>query len=208
MPSCRRRSVILAAPLVLLTGLSITALPAPAHEFTGGDLEILHPNAPPTPPGVSSAAGYLVVVNDGDRADRLIGGDASPFADDVEIHRTTIENDVSRMRRLGDGLEIPAGSTVRLDPGDTHLMFIGLTAPLVDGDRHAATLVFERAGKIEVEFAVEPFDTSEAPAETTDHGDMNHGAMDHGEMDHSGGSVDAMADDDRDAGETSVLDVN
>jgi len=179
------RRHVTSAPLtrVLLSLSMLVATPLLAHDFTVGDLEIAHPSAPPTPPGVSSAAGYLVIVNTGETDDRLIGGSA-PFASGIEMHRTTVVDDVARMRRLEEGLAIPAGATVRLDPGDTHLMFTGLAETLPDGERLPATLVFERAGSVEVEFAIERPETGDAPAEAMDHGDMNHGDMDHGETDH------------------------
>ena len=176
----------------LLACSAFVAAPGGAHEFAAGELRILHPSAPPTPPGSGSAAGYLVIVNDGAEDERLLGG-AAPFAEDVELHRTTVEDDVARMRRLDEGLEIPAGTTVRLDPGATHLMFTGLNAPLVDGERRSATLRFERAGEVPVEFAVEraaagsdtaPAAPGAAGHEDMDHGQMDHGQMDHGEMDH------------------------
>ena len=50
----------------------------------------------------------------------------------------------------------PAGATVTLAPQGLHVMFMGLDAPLVAGASIPATLVFERAGEIAVEFKVEP----------------------------------------------------
>ena len=207
-PTSHRRPAlpaVLALLALAVTGgaATLTSAPLAAHEFTGGTLELVHPNAPPTPPGVSSAAGYLVIVNSGDEDDRLLGGSA-PFASGIELHRTTVEDDVARMRRLDDGLAIPAGSTVRLDPGETHIMFTGLAEALPDGERRPATLVFERAGEIEVEFAIEPPDTSGASADAMDHGSMHHGEMDHGEMDH--GEPVEMTDGEKDRRSGTTLD--
>jgi len=192
--SRRHRRLGLGAVLAVLSPLvptiGLVSPSAVAHEYTVGELEIRHPYAPPTPPGVASAAGYIVVVNTGTESDRLLGGTA-PFADGIEIHRTTVEDDVSRMRRLDTGLEIPPGATVRLDPGETHLMFAGLDTALAEGERRPVTLAFERAGEVEVEFAIERDGGADAPVEHegmdhegADHGEMDHGEMDHGEMDH------------------------
>ena len=138
----------------LLLALSLEATPSMAHQYVAGDIEVVHPYAPPTPPGVAMAAGYMEIVNHGKEDDRLIGGKVD-FAHDVQIHQTVVENDVSRMRQLKDGLVIPAGSSVKIEPMGIHLMFANLMEPLVDGDRQSATLYFEKAGELEVEFAIE-----------------------------------------------------
>ena len=62
---------------------------------------------------------------------------------------------VMRMRELKGGVEIKPGQTVELKPGSIHLMFVELTRPLQKGDRIKGTLVFERAGKVDVDYAVE-----------------------------------------------------
>lgn len=186
--------------VILCATVALAAAPLVAHEFRGGNLDLLHPSVPPTPPGANVAAGYVVIVNSGTEDERLLGGSA-PFADGVELHRTTVENDVARMRRLDDGLAIPAGATVRLEPGGMHLMFVGLAEPLHDGERRPVTLVFERAGDVELEFAVERPGPGGEPAETTDHGGMDHGAAHH---DREGATSDEAMKDEagRQGGET------
>ena len=59
-----------------------------------------------------------------------------------------------QMRELKDGLNIPAHGSVGLSPGGYHLMFTHLTHPLTKGESVKATLNFEHAGPIEVEFSV------------------------------------------------------
>ena len=60
------------------------------------------------------------------------------------------------MRPLADGLEIPAGREVKLEPGSSyHLMFMGLKAPAVEGVKFPGTLTFEKAGAVKIEFAVD-----------------------------------------------------
>jgi len=59
---------------------------------------------------------------------------------------------VATMRRLENGVEIGPGQTVELKPGSYHLMFMGLRAGLKEG----STLVFEKAGSVEVEYRVAP----------------------------------------------------
>ena len=64
------------------------------------------------------------------------------------------ENGVMQMRELKDGLAIPAHGSVGLAPGGYHLMFTHLTHPLNKGETVKATLNFEHAGPVEVEFKV------------------------------------------------------
>ena len=92
------------------------------------------------------------VRRSGAAPDRLTGGTAD-FAT-VEIHQMSSENGVSHMRELKDGLNIPAKGSVGLSPGGYHFMFTHLTHPLTKGENVKATLNFEHAGAIEVEFSV------------------------------------------------------
>jgi hypothetical protein len=65
-----------------------------------------------------------------------------------------MEGNVMRMRELESPLEIKPGETVTLAPGGMHLMMMGLKAPLKQGEKVPLTLVFEKAGKIDVELDV------------------------------------------------------
>lgn len=186
-----------AAALLMLASIGA---PAFAHEYRAGDIEVIHPIAPPTPPGAPMAAGYLEIVNHGDQDDRLLGGSVY-FAHELQLHETTVEGDVSRMRQLTEGLVIPAGETVRFQPMGKHLMFTELAEPLVEGTRQSATLSFEKAGDLVVEFAVEqPESGGMESMDSMDHGEMEHDNMNHGEMEqgnmkHGDMKQDAMTDD-------------
>jgi len=116
-------------------------------------LKIETPWARATPPGATVGAGYLRIVNNGKTADRLIGVSA-PIARKVGVHETIIKGTVAEMREVSGGLAIPPEATVTLAPGSYHLMFEGLKAPFKQGARVEATLDFEKAGKVPVEFAV------------------------------------------------------
>ena len=127
---------------------------ASAHEFKQGDLTIGHPWSRATLPGAKVAAGYLTVKNAGSTPDRLISVTAD-IAGKGEIHEMTVKDGVMNMRPLADGLEIPAGGEVKLEPGSYHLMFMGLKEPAVEGVKFPGTLTFEKAGTVKIEFAVD-----------------------------------------------------
>ncbi len=136
----------------LTLALALSATPALAQEFKAGDIVIEKPWARATPKGAEVGGGYVTIQNKGATPDRLTGGSAD-FAT-VEIHQMKSENGVSQMRELKDGLAIPAHGSVGLSPGGYHLMFTHLTHPLTKGETLKATLNFEHAGPIAVEFSV------------------------------------------------------
>jgi copper(I)-binding protein len=133
--------------------LSLAAFAAVAEEFKAGDITIDQPWSRATPKGSSVGVGYLVIHNHGAAPDRLIGGSAD-FAGAVAVHEMTMDNGVMRMREMTSGLEIPANGEVTLAPKGDHLMFTDLKRPLQKGETIKATLVFEHAGSIPVEFEV------------------------------------------------------
>ncbi|WP_164696720.1 copper chaperone PCu(A)C [Falsiroseomonas algicola] len=100
-----------------------------------------------------TGAGFMTLRNAGATADRLVAARAG-IARTVELHTHINDNGVMRMRPV-PGIEVPAGGEVQLRPGGFHLMLIGLTAPLRQGERVPVTLVFERAGEVQVQLAVE-----------------------------------------------------
>ena len=139
-------------PFVALL-IALTAGHASSHDVTVGDIAIEDPYARATPPKAPVAGGYMKIVNKGSQPDRLIGGSA-PFAGKVEVHEMAMQGDVMKMRELADGLVIPAGGSVDLKPGGYHLMFMKLKTPLKAGEKRKATLIFQKAGKVDVTFDV------------------------------------------------------
>lgn len=155
--------------LMLATALFLAA-PALAHEIVAGDLQIIHPHIPQPAASAQTAGGFMAIVNTGAEADRLIGVE-SAIAAKSEVHESKVDADgVGTMNHI-DALEIPAGGTVSLERGGYHVMFMGLTGPLTEGEMHKATLIFEKAGRVEIEFQVDPPMTA---------GEMDHSTMDHG----------------------------
>ncbi len=139
--------------IALAAILSLAAAPAIAQEFKAGDITIDKPWSRATPKGTTVGAGYLVIHNHGATADKLVGGSAD-FAGEVAVHEMTMDNGVMRMREMKSGLEIPANGEVSLAPKGYHLMFTDLKRPLKKGETVKATLTFEHAGSIPVDFQV------------------------------------------------------
>ena len=150
--SIEERIGIAVFALMLLFALS---RPLWAHEFKLGDLEIEHPWSRETPDGAKVATGYLVVNNHGTSADRLVSI-TSPVAGKAEVHEMAVNSEgVMTMRPVEGGIEIPTGGEVALKPGAFHIMFMDLKQPPKAGVKFPGTLTFEKAGTVDVEFAVE-----------------------------------------------------
>jgi copper(I)-binding protein len=136
---------------LLATGASTRAS---AEDYKIGNLQISQPWTRATPKGAAVAGGYLKITNTGTTPDRLLGG-STDVAKRVEVHEMSMEGGVMKMRELKNGLDIAPGATVELKPNSYHIMLQGLSRPLAKGERVKASLTFEKAGKGDVEFAVE-----------------------------------------------------
>jgi len=95
-----------------------------------------------------AGAAFMTIDNPNPQADALIAAEAG-VSDVVELHTHVNDNGVMRMRKV-PRIAVPANGRVELKPGGLHVMFIGLTAPLKEGQRFDLTLVFEKAGRIVV----------------------------------------------------------
>lgn len=168
--------------LVFAALLSLAASAAQAGDYKVGSLEIVAPYARATPPNAPVSGGYMVIRNTGTEPDRLIAGEAA-FAGKVEIHEMTMDGDVMKMRPVEGGLEIPPGGEVELKPGGYHVMFVQLGEQLNENEKRAATLVFEKAGPVEVEFDVRMIKPGQMKMDHKPMGKMMHDGkpIDHGQ---------------------------
>ena len=110
-------------------------------------LQIEHAWARAMPKGTTNAVVYLTIVNSGTEADRLTGASCSVGAS-IQIHEATTEDGVAKMRQL-TSLDVPPGSQVALKPSGVHLMLLGVSEQLKEGQTFPLTLTFEKAGTIE-----------------------------------------------------------
>jgi periplasmic copper chaperone A len=131
------RFAFIAALAVFMAG------PAQAQDITAGSLKISAPWIRATPKGASVGGGYMTIANSGNVGDRLMGG----------TDEMSMEGGVMKMRPVR-GLDIRPGQTVELKPGGYHVMFVGLKQPLEQGQHVKATLRFEKAGDVAVDFTV------------------------------------------------------
>lgn len=154
------KSILLAGVLAGFGGLAIaeqvTVVPSSkpsAHAVILGQLSITDGFARATLPNQPVGGGFFTVTNNGDADDRLVSV-STAVSSRGEIHEMSMTDSVMKMRKLEDGLAIPAGETVVLKPGGFHLMFTGLTQPLVKSEVLPVTLTFETAGEVTVPLAI------------------------------------------------------
>ena len=102
-------------------------------------------------PGTSAAL-YVELTNDGGEDDTLV--DASCDCAAATSLHVTEDRDGILVMVAADELAVPAGGTLQLDPGRSHVMLEELTGPLEVGDRVEVRLEFERSADITLEVPV------------------------------------------------------
>lgn len=116
------------------------------------------------PPGDNTAI-YLELTNDGDTDTALVGAEAA-IAEEFELHEMVEVDGVMEMTPIeGQRIELPAGETVVLEPGGLHVMALGVTQELAEGDMVDVVLEFEGGCTV----------TVAAEVRAGEDGDMEHG---------------------------------
>ena len=96
-----------------------------------------------TLPGQKVAGAYFEIRSTVDA--RLVGVSVSG-ARSAELHSMKLENGTMRMRAL-EGVELPAGKVVKLEPNGLHVMLFGLERPLQAGQKLSIKLTVAPAGQ-------------------------------------------------------------
>ena len=106
----------------------------------------------PTNSAAQPAVVYLTLTNSGSGDDRLTAVETK-VAGRASMHISTTADGVMRMRAI-DGVDIPAGETVRLSPAGSHIMLEQLAAPLNGGSKFTLTLRFQHSAPTQVSVTV------------------------------------------------------
>ncbi|MDJ0945443.1 MAG: copper chaperone PCu(A)C [Kiloniellales bacterium] len=154
----------LSLPAILLA-TALLSNPAAAGDYTLGDLTVHKPWARASIGQAQAGAAYLTVMNKGSLPDRLIAAEGT-VANRIELHTHMMDGGVMKMRPV-QAIEVAPGEPAVLKPGGLHVMLMGLKAPLVKGESFPLTLVFEKAGRIEIEV---PIGEGTAMEHQMDHG--------------------------------------
>ena len=100
------------------------------------------------------STGYLTIDNRGTN-DLTLVGVAVEGAGRAELHTVVQDGGNAVMRRV-ESLKIPAGSSVALEPGGTHVMLFDVNPPLVTGNPMMVTLTFDNDRQEKVRAVVRP----------------------------------------------------
>jgi copper(I)-binding protein len=100
---------------------------------------------------VTTGAAY-VTLKGGAQADSLVAV-STPIAATAEVHVTTDDNGVSKMRPV-PSVAIAAGQSVVFAPGGLHIMLMGLKQKLTAGQSFPLTLTFAHAAPVTVDVTV------------------------------------------------------
>ena len=146
---------------------------ADAHEHKLGPLTVVHPWSRATAPSQKAGSVYLRIENASDQPDRLVGVE-SKLADVTSLHTIIRDGDVIKMRPVEGGIAVPANGHVVLAPGGAHVMLIGLREQLIKETTISLILVFERAGRVEIEAVVDSAG-ARGPRTATAEGGQGHG---------------------------------
>ncbi|HOX72431.1 MAG TPA: copper chaperone PCu(A)C [Dokdonella sp.] len=123
-----------------------------ADALAAARIEVSNAWIPQAPPGAPMLAGYLTLANSGDTAVSLLAAESERFRT-VSVHRTVIENGVSRMREL-NRLEIAPGQEIKFAPGGMHLMLMQPRSEVVAGDRIQITFLLSDGQRVPAIFEV------------------------------------------------------
>ncbi|NTC84024.1 copper chaperone PCu(A)C [Agrobacterium tumefaciens] len=122
-----------------------------AHQFRKGQIEVQHPWAMTIQPNSTVLGGYLTIENFGIESDRLVRGSTN-IAERLEIQESLTASGSQTTRTLKDGIKISPGAIVRFEPGGPQLVLVNLRGSLSERTLFKGTLLFEKAGPLDVEF--------------------------------------------------------
>ena len=116
---------------------------------SGSDtVDVEDPWGRPSPTSEGNAAFYMDLIGS-DTDDTLVSAE-SPACGMVELHESQMTDGVMSMQHLPEGIPVPAGETVSLEPGGLHVMCMNVTEALVEGETADILLRFENSGEVSV----------------------------------------------------------
>jgi copper(I)-binding protein len=119
-------------------------------------------------PNAPTGAAFMMLMNHTDQDVKIIGV-RSDAAKRVELHTHIDKGEgVMQMTEIEGGITIPAGESHMMKRGGDHVMLMGLTDSLVDGETISVTFEFENAEEMTVEI---PVDSARKATHGGDHSD-------------------------------------
>lgn len=130
---------------ITLVAICMTAFfSAAAAQDKGIEIERAHARIIPAN---RMGAVYLTIVNGTKETDRLVSA-STPMAGTAELHTTTTDNGVMKMRPVENGIVVKPGESAELKPGGLHIMLMNLKSTPKPGESFPLTLTFQKAGAV------------------------------------------------------------
>lgn len=138
------------------------------------------------------------ITNSGEEDVEIVSA-RSAEAETVELHEVVVDDDgVEQMRQIEGGFPVPAGGSLQLEPGDDHLMLMGLDQQLHPGDSVEIILTLSDDTELSFEAMVKdeggddaPYDEEDSAGDnsaedsnTEDNSDSHGNGDDHDDQDH------------------------
>ena len=162
-----KHSAVLRSLLLLLV-LTVLTFVTSAEDFRAGSIHIRAPFSSALPPISKNGAVYLTLTNHGHLSDQFVGA-ATPIAEHAEIHTHRMEDGMMKMRKVDD-VELPPHEEIVFAPGGKHIMLIGLSQALREGEHFPLMLHLKEAGHVMVKVVIEATGATSATKSEHDHG--------------------------------------
>lgn len=143
--------------MIKITSIVTSALLASLISFSGfanqaADLEVENPFVREMPPTAPATGAFMTLHNRSDQEIAIVSAE-SDAAKTVELHTHIHDQGVMRMREIPE-IGVPAMGHTELKPGGLHVMLIGPTRKLAEGDSIIITLVMKDGSKKHIEAPV------------------------------------------------------
>jgi hypothetical protein len=158
-------------PIIRLALLLLAALPCTSFS-ADAELMIHEPYVRLAPPNAPATGAFMVIRNSG-KTDRQLVKAESPVAKAVELHNHINENGVMKMRQV-QSIDIKASAQAELKPGSYHVMLIGMTQALKEGDTVPLTLSFDDGSKKQINAPVRKLQITMPADKVMEHGGIKH----------------------------------
>ena len=109
----------------------------------GGDIRVSKAYVRGLPPGQDVTAVFFTLANNSGET-LVLKSMSSPQAARVELHSMSMDGSVMKMRKVEE-YSLADKKVLALKPGGFHVMLVGLTKNLQEGDKVELTLSFDKA---------------------------------------------------------------
>lgn len=168
----KRRDLLASAGSLLAGatfGLVTVAGGAQAHEYEVGKLKVEHPWLRAPADGDNKASFFAMLENNGDTPDKLIAVKCE------KVGKAVIHGDAKNLQ-LESPVTLPPKQKVTLAPGGAYVALLDIKKHLEVGWGLEMTLVFEKAGEVVIDAAIDAPDAAHAhDAEAMERWEKAHG---------------------------------